>query len=774
MKKRNIYIAVTSAVLILAVILTGIFSDGFKRFLRPKDQIIIPSLEDPASMLLYGCSEAPYKTGDIIFRSNADSVFRYYVCRKDGEIPEIEEGFNASSWTEISDGDIISDTDCRNIMLVTTDQHGYVTSSKLYSYVPGIIYGESNPDQYDDLLFYNKEDPSLEEDRAVRLASNLFRSGKTSYYGTEYGYIVQGYLTTYSHTAGLLEGYLHTGVDINTRSGRPFYSPVNGKIIYAGENDDYNTIIIYDEENDISLLILHGENVTPADTLFKNGGEVKIGDLLGYGGSAGEPDGDTHLHLELQGGKASKYQSFSKKSEYTRINNYDPLIIADLYGLEQLTEDSFENFDTLGTNAFNAQNNGCTVLVGNWLYYINSTDNTVCASRPDGSERKVLASCRAKNLNYADGWLYYSNLDEAGHLMKTACDGSASAKIAESDTSDFVLAVNDWLYYSSLAENGSLYAIRFDGTEKKLMRRGDIQSLFYHSGNFYYTLGTKTKSERIRRFNVTTGEDTLLTGVRTDTPFIYNSDLCFRIYYPDKNCFKAPLSTLDTGNATPLIPAAYYNVFGGERYIIFTNVNDGASLYIFFPERSDEGVYKLTDDTLCSDMAYNGGWLYYHTNRTGNGTDLCRINIQSLRKQILSNETGLWEDIAIECDENVYRLVKDNRVHTITAPDSTPIPEEDPSGNKDNVAPITPPPEEPTDTPVPEEPSDETPPPEGPDGTTEEPTESPEEPTETPEAPDVTPENPTEPAPEDTPVPEPTPVPEGTPTVTDPTPTETE
>lgn len=740
MKKRNAYIIIGAAALAAVTIIVGIFSDGFKRFGRPKDEINIPSIEDPASMLLYGVSEAPYKAGDLIFRCNSEAVFRYLACGENGEIPEIKKGYNASSWREIKDGDTISDTDCRNIMLVTTDQHGYVTSSKFYPYVPGIIYGESNPDQYDDGVFYNEEDPTLEEDRAVRLASNLFRSARTSYYGSSYGYIIQGYLTTYSY--GLLEGYLHTGVDFTTRDGRPFYSPISGKIVYAGDKDDYHTIIIYDEFNDLSLLILHGQDVSPAQSIFENGGEVKHGDLLGYGGSAGEPDGDTQLHLELQGGKAAKYQSFSKKQEYSRINNYDPLIIADLYGLTQKEESTYDSFTELGTNAFNAQNSGCVVTVGNWIYYIDSVNNTICSSRPDGTKRTVLARCKAKNLNYSDGWLYYSNLDESGHLMKTACDGSASAKVVEANASKFIIAANNWLFYANEAENGTLYKVRTDGTEKTLLRKGDIENPFYYDGWIFYTMGAKTKKERIRRFNTETGEDVQLISVRSDRPFIYDLQLCYRVYYPDKNCFATSLAEINEAAAQPIIPAAYYNVYAGRGYIVFSNVNDGSALYITFPGR--DGVYKLTGDTLCSDITYSGGWLYYHTNIDGSGTDLCRINIQSLKKQMLDPATGLWRDVAIDCDENVPRLVKDNRAHTVTEPDTTPAPpSEDPSGNRDNVKPITPPPEV-----TPEVTPDETP-----DGTPDT------TPDETPDStPDITPEpeeTPTDPTSEPEPTPEP-------------------
>ncbi len=683
--KKIIIISVSvAAVIALGV---GILSDGFKRFFPAKDKDKnVSGGESASNMLLFGVSEAPYKVGNLIFRCNADAEFHYLCCGADGTVPEIKQGDNVSSWKKIADGEFIEGSDCRNIILASTNSRGYVLGTKFYNYVPGIIYGESNPDQYDDADFYDKNEPSREDERAVKLASNLFKSKNDSYYGKQFGYVIQGYLTKYASSSGLLEDYFHTGTDFNTQKNRPFYSPIGGRIIYAGAEDDYHTIIIYDEEKNLSLLILHGEDVSPAQKILEEGGRVYMGDLLGFGGSAGEPDGDTQLHIELQAGKASKYQSFSKTVDYSRINNFDPLIVSDIYSLSVLTQDSFEEFTVQGTTSFNAQSKCSVVQVGNLLYYIDEINNQICVSRPDGSERKVLASCVAKNLNYYDGWLFYSNLSEAGHLMKTSADGSVTAMVSEADTRNFILVVNDWIYYSNNLEKGALYKVRSDGSEKTPLLKRDIQHLFYYDNAFYYTANATTKADRIHKFDLATGKDVQLIGSKADMPFVLDGQFCYRAVYGNKNCLSTPLDNISEKNAQMFVPGAYADIQPGQHYVVFTNVNDANSLYIKL--NNDEGIFKLTDDTMCTDVSTVGSWIYYHS-ATEIGIALSRVNVQSLKKQTLSVD-GVWVEKDIMCDARVPDLVHASRTHisaeTLAELEATPTPTAAPTANNQSAA----------------------------------------------------------------------------------------
>ena len=655
---RKIIICV--ACLLCIVLLVGVCSDWFNRFKKPKANIEEPEIITLTDVAVCGASEAPYGVGDMLFRGNDKENYRYCVFGADGELPKIEKGFNASGWNKIKNGQKIPNTDCRNVCIVSVTENNIASGVAYYEYVPGVIYGESNPDQYDDPVFYNEENPRLEDTRAVKLAANLFKSSRSSYYGLDFGYIVQGFLTKYSSYGGILDGYYHTGTDFNTRTGRPFYSPIDGIVIYAGEDDDYNTVMIYNEEHNVTLLILHGEDVSPTKAILENGGDVKAGDLLGYGGGAGQPAGDTHIHIELRNGEATRYQNFSLSPEYTRLGNYDPLVISDMFALSVPEHTEYADFEKLGTTPFNAYNGSSVIQVGNWIYFIDKMNGgNIIKSRPDGSELTIVNECSAANLNYKDGWLYYSNLSDAGHLVKTSLESGETVKLAEIDAHSYILVVNDWIYFADANNKNNMYRIRTDGTTLESTIKRDVKNIFYNDGSFYYTQDTTVKADRIYKWDEESMAATQLLPSRADSPFLYEGKLCFREYYADKNGLAVENGVYDEATAEKVINAAYNLIQPGNRYLIFTNENDGNSMYLEFDD--DETIFKLTGDILCTDLNYNGGWIYYYT-ALDEGNILCRINVEALTKYVLDID-GTWKKAELDYDEELKERLYANRIN---------------------------------------------------------------------------------------------------------------
>ncbi len=694
--KKHMPLIITAAVLAVAIILTMMVvpSDRFKKpqgldFNEYGDEF---GAAFKSGMLICGGSEAPYTAGDLLFFSQTKGVYRYRDYGEGEQIPEITAGYDASSWDIVSSDGIISGTDAKDIAVVSTDEYGRVKEYAHFTYVPGVIYGLSNADQYDDLLLYNSEEPSKEDERAIRLASNLFKSGKSSYYNTGYGAIIQGFLSKYSVTGGMLEGYYHTGVDFLTvNEKQPFYSPVSGRITHASGEDDYNMIIIYNEQYDVSVIILHAWDIAPAKAILEAGGEVKTGDHLGYGGGKGNPVGDTHLHLELRRGKVERYKSFSKEVVYTRMTNYDPLILADWFNLEVLPEDGFEPFSKVKSDSFDAQNNASAVLAGNWLYYIDKVNGSALyKARPDGTETQVLVASNCANLSYYDGWLYYTDVAQGGHVMRTSSDGSQTQLVAAMNSEYFLYVHDDWVYLSNPNERNSVYRVRHDGSELARIINRDVSDVFYTDGFVYYTQDASYNGHRVYRLDLSSMQLTQTVQSRVDKPFVYEGRLCYRRFYSDKNCLSLPQDVFDEGQAQVFIPAAYDQVIPGEKYIIFTNTNDANSIYVLF-EGKPEPV-KLTSDVMCSDLTVQGGWLYYYTPTEG-ANRLSRINIYGMKKQRLTPE-GVWSSVTFDAEEGFDGIVLASRTGTefpTPIPDMTPIVSETPVG-------ITP---YPTETPLP-------------------------------------------------------------------------
>lgn len=679
MLKKYFQTVIAIAVLIVILITTALVLP-WDRFKKAEKIIIDDGIQRVAGIYLFGDSEAPYTQGDITFYATEKGNYRYKIYGANGTPENIEKGFDASSWTKIQSNQVIKGTDCRNITIVSTDKKGNVEGKVHFNYVPGVIYGYSNPNQYDDPLLYNQENPSLEDERAIKLAANLFKSSKNTYTESDYGSIIQGFLSKYNYVGGLLEGYYHTGTDFTIFKEQPFYSVVDGRITYANATDDYNMIVIYCEEQDISVIILHANDITPAKEIYQNGGTVKKGDLLGYGGGKGEPAGDMHIHLEVRHGKADKYKSFSKEIQYTRMSNYDPLILSDMFNLEVLEKDGFTPFSKVKATGFDAQNNSSVVLNGQWLYYIDKNGgNQIYKARPDGSQVTLLVNKPCANLNYYDGWLYYSDLSSAGHLVKTKADGSETVHITSVDTRSFVLVQDDWIYFANNLDKNSIFRIKHDGTERKEIADRDVSHIFYYDNAIYYTQNARINSERIYKLDLETLKITQIVQARGDRPFVYRGDICFRRYYSDKNCIRFSLATLDEASATTLIPQAYNQVQPGTRYLIYTRENDADSIYIKFDDKQEP--VKLTNDTLCQNLTVQGGWLYYYT-PIQEGNVLTRINVYSLKKQRLGAEG--WAVVEFDAEYGFEGIILASRTKTeypILTPTPVPSVTELPSGS---------------------------------------------------------------------------------------------
>lgn len=598
---------------------------------------------------IYGVSEAPFKLGDIIFSTDTDGIYKY---KEFESIPDLKVGQDVSGWSDANNGSIISSSTGRNIVVAST-LNGRLVSWRTYEYVPGIIYGESNPGQYDDPAMYNAENPDLEEDRAIILASNLFKDSSTSYVDAEFGKIIQGYLTKYGAASGIFEDYYHTGCDFLTQEGRPFYSPIDGELVYAGESDAYNMLIIYNSDRDISLIILHGDDVSPAKEIKENGGTVKKGDLLGYGGGAGNPAGDTHVHLEIAYGRAVRYQYFSKDVSYTRRSTVDPLVLTEMFGLTRYEKDEFKQFYHLGTSAFAAQNNSRVCLIGNTLYF--ATDKGIYSCRPDGSDVDLLYSGNTKNLNYRGGYLYFCNVADHNAIYKLDVKTKAKYAVAKVDCAEYLLLIDDRFYYVDTPHEGSMFSLDSNGKNPVTIVSRYVTEPYFYKGSFYYTKNAALKAERIYETplaEIDTSVETVFS--RSCHPFAYDNTLYYSKKYDALHAYGIAFSQLDMSedNAFEVSKYPYSQAVITHKWLIYSNVSDGDSLYVQYKSNSTTG--KLCDDILCTGLTVQGGWLYYSSFAEG-GTSLNRINLSVLKKQIFSD--GEWKTTELSCTDAARDII---------------------------------------------------------------------------------------------------------------------
>lgn len=106
----------------------------------------------------------------------------------------------------------------------------------------------------------------------------------------------------------------HEGIDFAIGLGHEVCALINGVVLTAG-GDSLNTIAIYDEENDKTVIYLHAKRVVD----LKVGDTVKVGQVIAEEGSKGA-NGAVHTHVEVRDGKHTKA---SYSSDYV-LDNENP------------------------------------------------------------------------------------------------------------------------------------------------------------------------------------------------------------------------------------------------------------------------------------------------------------------------------------------------------------------------------------------------------------------------------------------------------------------
>lgn len=87
---------------------------------------------------------------------------------------------------------------------------------------------------------------------------------------------------------------MHTGLDLNGKSGDEISAAASGRVIWAGPRGGYGNTIIIDHGGGMATLYAHQSSLVAS-----NGDRVVVGDLIGYVGSTGLSTGP-HLHFEVR------------------------------------------------------------------------------------------------------------------------------------------------------------------------------------------------------------------------------------------------------------------------------------------------------------------------------------------------------------------------------------------------------------------------------------------------------------------------------------------
>lgn len=110
----------------------------------------------------------------------------------------------------------------------------------------------------------------------------------------------------------------HEGIDVVLTHKAPVYAVISGEITKAG-GGSYNTFAIYDSANNKTVVYLHFSAI--ANGMYV-GRHVEKGELIGYQGNTGAPQG-SHVHIEVRDGKRTAAAKSVNDPTLDNPNPYD-------------------------------------------------------------------------------------------------------------------------------------------------------------------------------------------------------------------------------------------------------------------------------------------------------------------------------------------------------------------------------------------------------------------------------------------------------------------
>jgi hypothetical protein len=103
------------------------------------------------------------------------------------------------------------------------------------------------------------------------------------------------------------------------------------------------------------------------------------------------------------------------------------------------------NTDGSGNTILNEEDSILSLnIVGNWIYYINESDNfKIYKMKLDGSSKMKVIDDTARQILLADGFIYYST---ANGIYKTKLDNSKTVNVVSGfDMNDSFNIANNWI-----------------------------------------------------------------------------------------------------------------------------------------------------------------------------------------------------------------------------------------------------------------------------------------------------------------------------------------
>lgn len=145
-----------------------------------------------------------------------------------------------------------------------------------------------------------------------------------------------------------------------------------------------------------------------------------------------------------------------------------------------------ETLDGIGNSFINISEGGLMVIVDDWIYYTNPSDD-YCIYRMDLNmeSSELLCGIPAYYLNYHEGMLYFSGSSDSKQQYRMNLDGSG-LELVNSRTIYEGKIVGDYLYYDDANEDYALYRSKLDGSEETHLSDGVAFYTLITDDEIYY------------------------------------------------------------------------------------------------------------------------------------------------------------------------------------------------------------------------------------------------------------------------------------------------
>lgn len=569
-------------------------------------------IQELTGVRLFGVSEAPFLNNAIKFEALNEANYKYTEFKSKAEIPAFAPGDKATGWKSIANGGVISATTAKNIVVAAVDENDVIQRLKTFYFVPGVNYYSLEGSTYLDVTGEEPQEKYYVSGAARAIAQTMLNTAKNDYtYGI--GKALFNYLEQYTSPEALAGAY-KAGISFEVAPEQNIYAPISGEIIAVGNEQSMNKIAIYNATFDLTLILLHCSDITPATELYNSKTAVKAGELLGYGGQVGGPVGFEQVHMEVLDGRQENYYYASADLDTLRKYTYDPRILSDL-GTLPVIDDQKPAPTILGNSSGNVNAKGMVARLDDSIIFVNDNDGgRMYKLGPDDAQPVKITDDKVTSLAASEGYIYYSNLSDKGNLYRIRPDGTERTMLFKGKC-DYITVVNNLIYFRNYSDNSGLYCVELDGSNPTRLNRNLSWMMAWGGDKLYLAYG----SDRIFAAELKTDEEGKLSAEMvkiTENRGWYLVILEDWIYYTNGNEKNAIYKVKKDGTENQVVlneGAEFLNYHEGWLY--YSSLKEEQR--IFRVRLDGSAREQVTADPYSSDINIIGHYLYYRVGNSG-------------------------------------------------------------------------------------------------------------------------------------------------------------